>query len=140
MFFVWQGVDVMDHIPLDTSAEECYLMKIRKECGERKMSFSDGKWSFTQEPEAAWSWLRTIESEKTNCLMEQTAFFFHTNEQTVETPLGLTNVSSGSISHNHITAIWDTTLTKQNPERKILIEKGEAEFTKITKSTKQSTT
>lgn len=128
MFFVWQGVETFDHIALDTTPEECMLMKARHGCGSHPMTFADGKWSFTEPPNSDWSWMRTIENRKTNCLMEETTFKFSPTDSIIDTPLGSTNVSIGSLSHNHVTAIWDVYRTKSNGASRTLLEKGDGEM------------
>ena len=131
MFFIWQGIETFDHMALETTPEECMLMKARHSCGSQSMTLADGKWSYTESPASEWSWMRTIDNEKTHCLMEETTFTSYPTDGTITTPLGTANTSKGSLSHNHVTAIWDVFRNKENLASRTLLEKGNGEISEI---------
>ncbi len=60
--------------------------------------------------------------------MEEVVFTNFPSSGTIDTPIGVTNVSQGTLSYNHVTSIWDGFKTKRNPEKKELKEEGEAEY------------
>lgn len=88
------------------------------------MTFSDGKWSYTVEPSDESQWLRTVHAYTINCMLEEIKLTQVNEFDPVVTPLGISNVTTGAISHNHLTLIWDSTYTTKMDASPRQLEKG----------------
>ena len=69
----------------------------------------------------------------TSCTFEEITLLQQPNKDTLSTPLGSVNASAGVFSHNHLTAIWETTYTTQVEPKSSLLESGTAKLVNSTK-------
>lgn len=121
-------IEIRDHYAIETTAEECVIMKTRKTCGTSPMDYKDGKWSYTKEPISVQSWWNTVLTVEVHCLLEEVALLLEDDENVLTTPIGKINPSAGTYSHNHVTVVWDKLLSKTNPEQRFLLESGNGEL------------
>ena len=126
-----QVVVVPDKIALDTSAAACQIMQQSLKCDDESMTMKDNVWSYTQEPEEAGSWLRTVETKTINCALEQVTLYQEKDSDPIETPLGLVQPSAGTYSHNHMTIIWDAKYTTQVDHKARLLEGGTGQLIRM---------
>ncbi|KZR97108.1 Uncharacterized protein APZ42_008202, partial [Daphnia magna] len=56
-------------------------------------------------------WMRTVEWETLNCALEQVQLFQQVEDEDFPTPMGKASAPAGTLSHNHLTLVWDTTYT-----------------------------
>ncbi|XP_045035981.1 LOW QUALITY PROTEIN: uncharacterized protein LOC116934869 [Daphnia magna] len=111
MNFFGQTVIVPEKIPIDTTASECYKMINTKKCEGYEMTLSDEKYVFSHEPRSDGYWMRTVDSEILNCALEQIQLFQQMEDEDFPTPIGKAAATAGTLSHNHLTLVWDTTYT-----------------------------
>ena len=128
MNFFAQTVVVPQTIPLETSAIECRIMQQGRRCNDQPMTIVDRKWICNQEPSDGGSWLSTITEETIACTLEELNLLQDANDNTITTPLGKTNATTGSVIHNHLTVIWDTTYAAKLEQEPILLESGTAKL------------
>ncbi|KAK4030834.1 hypothetical protein OUZ56_024220 [Daphnia magna] len=98
-----QVITVPELIAMETTAVECDIMRQSRRCNESPMMKSENKWIFNQEPEDFGYWLRTTTVVTFNCMLEEVVLSRIDEGDMINTPLGKTNVSHGSLSHNHLT-------------------------------------
>ncbi|EFX74023.1 hypothetical protein DAPPUDRAFT_109336 [Daphnia pulex] len=124
--FFGQKVVVPDKIALETSPLECLTMYESRRCNEQPMTINDNKFFYDQEPvEDGW-WLETVTVETINCAVEKIQLYQETEGESFSTPLGIAPATAGSISHNHLTLIWDKTFTVKSEPKARLVESGVA--------------
>ncbi|XP_032799333.1 uncharacterized protein LOC116936287 [Daphnia magna] len=111
MNFFGKTVIVPEKIPIDTTASECYNMINTKKCGGYEMILSYDKHVFSHELRSDGYWMRTIEWETLNCALEQVQLFQQVEDEDFPTPIGKASATAGTLSHNHLTLVWDTTYT-----------------------------
>jgi hypothetical protein len=51
-------------------------------------------------------------SETVNCVVEKVQLYQEDEGRSFPTPLGTASASAGSLFHNHITLVWDTSFTQ----------------------------
>ncbi|EFX63573.1 hypothetical protein DAPPUDRAFT_119105 [Daphnia pulex] len=121
--FFGQKVVVPDKIALETSPLECLTMYESRRCNEQPMTINDKKIFYDQEPvEDGW-WLETVTVETINCAVEKIQLYQETEGESFSTPLGIAPATAGSISHNHLTLIWDKTFTvKSEPKARLFLD------------------
>jgi hypothetical protein len=124
--FFGQKVVVPDKIALETSPLECLTMYESRRCNEQPMTINDNKFFYDQEPvEDGW-WLETVTVKTINCAVEKIQLYQETEGESFSTPLGIAPATAGSISHNHLTLIWDKTFTVKSEPKARLVESGVA--------------
>ncbi|EFX60765.1 hypothetical protein DAPPUDRAFT_123048, partial [Daphnia pulex] len=97
-----------------------------RRCNEQPMTINDNKFFYDQEPvEDGW-WLETVTVETINCAVEKIQLYQETEGESFSTPLGIAQATAGSISHNHLTLIWDKTFTVKSEPNARLVESGVA--------------
>lgn len=124
MNFLGQLIVVPDKLAIETAATECKIMQQTLHCGDNLMIASNKKWTFTEEPDETGYWLRTIVSFTLNCVLEEITLDQKKDTDNVVTPLGTVNGSDGTVSHNHMTIIWDSRFTTPTPHKHHLLETG----------------
>ena len=124
MSFFGQRVIVPDKIALETSPMECWTMYESRRCNDNPMTISENKFVFDQEPAEDGWWLSTIVSETVNCVVEKVQLYQEDEGHSFPTPLGTASASAGSLSHNHITLVWDKSFTQQSKPKAHLLESG----------------
>ena len=123
--FFGQKVVVPDKLALETSPLECLTMYESRRCNEQPMTILDNKFIYDQEPEETGWWLETITVETINCAVEKIQLYQENEGESFSTPLGVVPATNGSISHNHLTLIWDKTFTIKSERKARLVESGE---------------
>ncbi|KAK4014071.1 hypothetical protein OUZ56_026617 [Daphnia magna] len=119
-----QVITVPERIAMETTAVECDIMRQSRRCNESPMMKSENKWIFNQEPEDFGYWLRTTTVVTVNCMLEEVVLSRIDEGDMINTPLGKTNVSHGSLSHNHLTLFWIDTYGKPTDIVIRQLEKG----------------
>ncbi|KZR97980.1 Uncharacterized protein APZ42_006844, partial [Daphnia magna] len=109
---------------METTAVECDIMRQSRRCNESPMMKSENKWIFNQEPEDVGYWLRTTTVVTVNCMLKEVVLSRIDEGDMINTPLGKTNVSHGSLSHNHLTLFWIDTYGKPTDIATRQLEKG----------------
>ena len=127
-FLFGQRVVTNDHMAIDTSPDECTIMKTRRTCITEPMDFKDGKWFYTREPSESGMWMQDVENHEIHCMLEEVTLVLHNDEESISTPIGNTNSSSGYYAHNHVTVIWDRLLTKYQHGVKYQLEAGQGDL------------
>ena len=122
--FLKQVIEVPDRAAIDTTPEECEIMRQRRTCGNQFMELRDGKWSFLKHPEGNHHWYETTVNAVVNCVLEEVFLTREGPDAPLNTPLGQINSSMGHIEHNHVTIIWDVNYLMKMTQRKRLVEKG----------------
>ena len=69
--------------------------------------------------------METITVETINCAVEKIHLYQENEGESFSTPLGVAPATNGSISHNHLTLIWDKTFTIKSERKARLVESGE---------------
>ena len=103
-------------------------MQQGRRCNDQPKTIVDRKWIYNQEPSDGGSWLSTITEETIACTLEELNLLQDANDNTITTPLGKTNATTGSVIHNHLTVIWDTTYAAKLEQKPILLESGTAKL------------
>uniref|UniRef100_A0A0N8AEJ0 Retrovirus-related Pol polyprotein from transposon n=1 Tax=Daphnia magna TaxID=35525 RepID=A0A0N8AEJ0_9CRUS len=124
MNFFGQTVIVPEKIPIDTTASECYKMINTKKCEGYEMTLSDEKYVFSHEPRSDGYWMRTVDWETLNCALEQVQLFQQMEDEDFPTPIGKASSTAGTLSHNHLTLVWDTTYTHKVQHELRTVESG----------------
>ncbi|KAI9553746.1 hypothetical protein GHT06_018996 [Daphnia sinensis] len=124
MTFFGQIVVVPEKIPIDSTVLDCYNMINNKLCGINEMTPADGKYVFSQEPQSGGYWMRTVEWEILNCVLEQVQLIQPMADADFATPIGKASATAGVLSHNHLTLVWDTTYTHKIQHETRMIESG----------------
>ena len=122
--FVGQVIIVPERMAMETTAIECDIMRQSRRCNDNPMTRSENKWVFNQEPDDVGYWLRTTTDLAVNCMMEEIILSRINEGDIIDTPLGKTNVSHGSLSHNHLTLFWIDTYAKSTEISSRQLEKG----------------
>ncbi|EFX63785.1 hypothetical protein DAPPUDRAFT_118847 [Daphnia pulex] len=122
--FFGQKVIVPDKVALDTSPMECWTMYESRRCNEQPMEITENKFVFDQEPAENGWWLSTVVLETINCVVEKIQLFQEIERDTFPTPVGMASAAAGSLSHNHITLVWDKSFTQRTTPRSRLFESG----------------
>ncbi|KZS00346.1 Uncharacterized protein APZ42_003371, partial [Daphnia magna] len=117
-------ITVPEHIAMETTAIECDIMRQSRRCNESKMMKSENKWIFNQEPEDFGYWLRTTTVVTVNCMLAEVFLSRIDEGDMINTPLGKTNVSHGSLSHNRLKLFWIDTYGKPTDIAIRQLEKG----------------
>ncbi len=103
-------------------------MQQSKRCSDQDMTYIDNRWSYTAEPADDIRYLQTSRVSTINCMLEEIKLTQISEFDAITTPLGVTNMSMGSLSHNHLTLIWDPTYTTKLEFAPRLLEKGTGVF------------
>ncbi|KAK4017791.1 hypothetical protein OUZ56_033597 [Daphnia magna] len=124
MNFFGQTVIVPEKIPIDTTASEFYKMIYTKKCEGYEMTLSDEKYVFSHEPRSDGYWMRTVDWETLNCALEQVQLFQQVEVEDFPTPIGKASATAGTLSHNHLTLVWDTAYTHKIQHELRPVESG----------------
>ncbi|KAK4009445.1 hypothetical protein OUZ56_018558 [Daphnia magna] len=81
----------------------------RAACGMNEMTLTDDKY----EPQTVGYWMRTIEKEILNCALEQVQLHQQMEDEGFSTPIGKASTAAGTLAHNHLTLVKDTTRDKE---------------------------
>lgn len=122
--FFGQVIVVPDKIALETTAEECRIMREGRRCDEHPMAVSGSNWRYTEEPEEISYWLRTITVSTISCTLEEITLFQENEGSSITTPLGTVNASAGAAIHNHLTLVWETRYTTKTDPKPRHLESG----------------
>ena len=98
-------------VALDTTPEDCKAMSQRKECEGAPMKYRDRVWSYKEDPPTEGAWFDTKFNVKVNCAVEEVTLYQEEEDTAFETLLGVADPNKGFLSHNHMTLIWDATVT-----------------------------
>ncbi|KAI9554948.1 hypothetical protein GHT06_020229 [Daphnia sinensis] len=96
------------------------------------MISSEDKFVYLREPEDYGYWLRTIDTEIINCVLETIQLRQQTANANFSTPLGTASATTGVLSHNHLTLMWDKTYTHSTEHEYQLVESGDGTLIKQT--------
>ena len=121
-------IEVREHLPIDTSADQCTVMKLRRTCETVPMDFNDNKWSYTKETHSTHVWWDTVSTVDVHCLLEEITLLLVDDGTVLSTPIGKIDPSRGSYSHNHVTVLWDKQVVKSNPDKRFLLETGDGDL------------
>jgi hypothetical protein len=88
------------------------------------MEITENKFVFHQEPAENGWWLSTVVLETINCVVEKIQLFQEIEGDTFPTPVGMASAAAGSLSHNHITLVWDKSFTQRTTPKSRLLESG----------------
>ncbi|EFX74013.1 hypothetical protein DAPPUDRAFT_109346 [Daphnia pulex] len=88
------------------------------------MEITENKFVFHQEPAENGWWLSTLVLETVNCVLGKIHLFQEIEEDTFPTPVGMASAAAGSLSHNHITLVWDKSFMQKTTLRLRLLESG----------------
>ncbi len=124
MTFWGDTIAVPDKIALDTSPEECQIMKGSKRCDGEPMTFADGKWTHTNQPPLKTYWLQTVELTSIGCMLEEIKLVHDAGDEEVNTPLGHVEIAAGNYSHNHLTLIWNPEYATKLDHSTRMLESG----------------
>ena len=111
MTFFGNLVVVPEKIAIETTAAECQIMQQSLRCGEQPMTRVDNKWIYNESPSEEGYWLRTTSLFIINCMFEEITLSQEKEKSAINTPLGMANATTGTLSHNHLTVIWDARYT-----------------------------
>lgn len=129
-------VVVPERIAMDTTPAECQIMQQSLRCGEQPMTNSDNKWTYNDSPSEDGYWLRTTTVFVINCMFEEITLIQEKESGIIETPLGTANATTGTLSHNHLTVIWDAKYTTAVDHKPRLLETGYGNLTQIAEKNK----
>lgn len=105
---LFSGTDIIaSTLVRDTTPEQCQTMIKTKKCGSNTMDEVNGKWQFEQEPSGSSFIGQSTTYEILNCVVQQVSLLQKCPKCPVHTPLGDANMTTGSISANHVTIIWE---------------------------------
>ncbi|KAK4007014.1 hypothetical protein OUZ56_012168 [Daphnia magna] len=110
--FEGQVITVPKRIAMETTALECEKMRQSRRCNESPMMKSENKWLFNQGPDDVGYWLRTNTLVMMNYMVEEVILSRVNEGDMINTLLGKTNVSHGSLSQNHLKLFWIDTYGK----------------------------
>ncbi|KAK4007553.1 hypothetical protein OUZ56_012711 [Daphnia magna] len=95
-----------------------------KKCEGYEMTLSDEKYVFSHEPRSDGYWMRTVDWETLNCALEQVQLFQQVEVEDFPTPIGKASATAGTLSHNHLTLVWDTAYTHKIQHELRPVESG----------------
>ena len=113
-----------DREPLDTTPSECKHMIESKRCDTHDMQPDGSRWSFTKEPVFSPVWMTSVTYYQINCAVEELLLFQEEEGKPFNTPVGIADPSNDSITHNHMTLIWDSSLTAKIDHKPIELLMG----------------
>lgn len=137
--FLRQEIVVPDKVPMETSAAECQIMRQSLRCNDKPMTLSDNKWSYNEEPEIVGYWLYTVTVEIINCAVEEISLLQEKEEDDLITPLGSAKATAGTLTHNHLTIVWDAKFTSTVDHKPRLLESGSGQLSRLNQPPKTGT-